>query len=81
MGDPEVWIVQISHWAIDLGDTIVTAHDSRSGADKEVECTAHALGIGWPEGMLDVPDEAELGDVYATEGWMVYKITQTKLQH
>ncbi len=72
--DDTVWVCVISHYGLDATDIVITVHADRPLAEKEVECTAHAIGAEWPEGMLDVPDEATLGDPDEVEGWMTYRI-------
>jgi hypothetical protein len=82
-----VWVALIRHSELDEGAEMITVHTSRAGADKEVECTASALSVEWPQGVLDVPDALTLTDgVYRLPGmenqgdWMKYRIVQTCLQ-
>ena len=73
-----VWVALIRHSDLDEGEQEVTVHASRVGAQKEVDCTASALLVEWPDGELGDPDEATLGGPVGE--WMTYKITEVEVQ-
>jgi len=87
----KVWVAVIRHSELPEGEQEITVHATRASAQKEVDCTASALAVDWPEGSvwasdeerakfpeLAEPSENTLGGPVGD--WMYYKITQTEVQ-